>query len=105
MVTFVTNCETFVSGNTVVNGGMHVVVAVRGDRAQKRDLKRDPGKQLPLSHRCAPAGSPAETLPMAMPSPMPMSWQAIERSSARRYSIPASELPAAAWAALVLARA
>jgi hypothetical protein len=107
MSTFITNCQTFVSGSSVVTVGMRFDVAVRDERGLKQRLPmRKPGKQLPLSHRSsAPADHAASMRPAAIAPPRATCWRLIERSSSRRYSIPAYELPAAVWATLVLARA
>jgi len=89
-----------ISGITV---GTNVGVAVRGDRGLKHRL----GKRL-LSHRSsAPAAAAAVSPPCAMPVPVSrMRYQRpTECSSSRWQASAAFELPAAAWAALVIARA
>ncbi|HVJ67434.1 MAG TPA: hypothetical protein VM510_05585 [Caulifigura sp.] len=91
-----------ISGITV---GTNVGVAVRGDR----DLKHRLGKRL-LSHRSflAAATSMAASPPaMSMPvSVSPMRYlRPTECSSSRWQASAAFELPPAAWAALVIARA
>ena len=87
-----------ISGITV---GTNVGVAVRGDRSLKHRL----GKRL-QSHRSFAAASPPA---MAMPVPVsvsPMRYQrSTECSSSRWQASAAFELPPAAWAALVIARA
>jgi len=89
-----TNCVAFTNVVSVIHGGMVVdVAATRGDRGLKHGL----GKQLMLSHRPTP--------PMAAPAAASRTWRSVERSSSRRLQQPAYELPGAAWAALVLARA
>jgi hypothetical protein len=86
-----------ISGITV---GTNVGVAVRGDRGLKHRL----GKRL-QSHRSVAAMS------VSPPSAMPVSVSALryprptECSCPRWQASAAFELPAAAWAALVIARA
>ena len=87
-----------ISGITV---GTNVGVAVRGDRGLRHRL----GKRL-QSHRSFAAASPSA---MSMPVPVavsPMRYpRPTECSSPRWQASAAFELPAAAWAALVIARA
>ncbi len=88
-----------ISGITV---GTRVDVAVRGGRGLKHRL----GKRL-LSHRSFAAAATAAS-PPAMPMPMPasrMRYSQTECSSPRWQASAAFELPPAAWAALVIARA
>ena len=89
-----------ISGITV---GTNVGVAVRGDR----DLKHRLGKRLQSHRSFARAAMPAS--PPAMSMPVPVSVLRYSRPtecpSSRWQASAAFELPAAAWAALVIARA
>jgi hypothetical protein len=91
-----------ISGITV---GTNVGVAVRGDRGLKRRL----GKHLQSHRSFAPAACAAA--PTAMSMPVPVSGSAMryprptECPSPRWQASAAFELPPAAWAALVIARA
>lgn len=90
-----------ISGITV---GTRVDVAVRGGHGLKHRL----GKRL-LSHRSgAFAAATYAASPPAMSMPMPassMRYSPTECSSPRWQASAAFELPPAAWAALVIARA
>jgi hypothetical protein len=100
VITHIGTNTNVISGITV---GTNVGVAVRGDRGLKHRL----GKRL-LSHRSfAPAAAAAS--PPAMPMPVPVSGMRYQRdtvcSSPRWQASAAFELPPAAWAALVIAKA
>lgn len=112
MDTVITNNGTNTNVISGITTGTNVGVAVRGDRGLKHRL----GKRL-SSHRsfapaaldgrrCAPA-APAALAPMRMPvSVSRMRYQRpTECSSPRWQASAAYELPPAAWAALVIARA
>jgi hypothetical protein len=97
----ITNIGTITNVVSGINVGTRVDVAVCGDRGLKHRL----GKRL-VSHRSFAAAAPA--LAPAMPMPMPasaMRYQQTECSSSRWQNSAAFELPPAAWAALVIARA
>ena len=89
-----------ISGITV---GTNVGVAVRGDR----DLKHRLGKRLQSHRSFARATTAASPPAMSMPvSVSPMRYlRPTECPSPRWQSSAAFELPPAAWAALVIARA
>lgn len=99
----ITNIGTITNVVSGMNVGTRVGVAVCGDRGLKHRL----GKRL-VSHRSITAAAAAAS-PPAMPMPRPamaMRYQrSTECSSSRWQSSAAFELPAAAWAALVIARA
>jgi len=102
MDTVITNTVTntnVISGITV---GTNVGVAVRGDRGLKHRL----GKHLPSQRSFAPAASAAA---WAMRMPVSVSRMRYSRPteccSPRWQASAAYELPPAAWAALVIARA
>ncbi len=87
-----------ISGITV---GTNVGVAVRGDR----DLKHRLGKRL-QSHRAFARAAMPVAPAMSMPVPVStLRYRPTECPSSRWQASAAFELPAAAWAALVIARA
>jgi hypothetical protein len=88
-----------ISGITV---GTNVGVAVRGDR----DLKHRLGKRL-QSHRAFARAAMPVSPAMSMPVPVsPLRYpRPTECPSSRWQASAAFELPPAAWAALVIARA
>ncbi|MBX3442945.1 MAG: hypothetical protein KF774_11105 [Planctomyces sp.] len=103
MDTVTTICGTNVNGVSVQTGGMVVGVAVRGDRALVRDFGK---RHLQPSHRSSSLlRSYAVSATAAVEPAQRLRGPSIDLSMPRRSPAPTLELPPAAWAALVLARA
>ena len=102
MDTVITSIGTNSNVISGITTGTNVGVAVRGDRGLKHRL----GKHL-SSHRSFAPAAPAAVAAMRMP--VPASRRRYQRptecSSPRWQASAAYELPPAAWAALVIARA